>query len=132
MKKQINNNKKNKILVIEDDVLLRHALKDELERKGFAVFEADTGEKGFNLLKKNKVDLVLLDLMLPKMPGEQVLKKMNETGLIKKIPVIVLSVKGDEANIGNCLNNLGASDYLTKSDYTLKGIISKINKLIKK
>lgn len=133
MKKQMNNNnKKKKILVIEDDESLRHALRDELDRNGFKVSEAETGEKGLNLIRKKKQDLVLLDLMLPKMPGEQVLKKMNEEGLTKKMPVIILTAKGDEANVNNCLTNLGASDYLIKSNYTLKGVINKINNLLKK
>lgn len=129
-----NNSQKEKkiILIIEDDNSLRQVLKDKLENSNFKVFAVGTGEKGLTLIKKENPDLVILDLMLPKMSGEQVLKKMNETGLIKKILVLVLSVKGDDANINNCIKNLGASGYLTKSDYTLKGIVSKIKKILNK
>lgn len=124
--------KKKIILIIEDNEPLRQILKDKLENSDFKVFAVGTGERGISLIKKEKLDLIILDLMLPKMSGEQVLKKMNETGLIKKIPVLVLSVKGDDANINNCIKNLGASGYLTKSDYTLKGIVSKIKKILNK
>lgn len=119
-------------LIIEDDKILSKTISEELHDAGFDVWQAFDGKKGLQLIKSKKPDIVLLDLMLPKIPGEQVLKKMNESGLIKKIPVIVLSAKGNEANVKNCLEILGASDYLTKSDYTLKKIIAKINKIVGK
>lgn len=119
-----------KILIVEDDVTLLSTLANNLIHAGFEVAKAKNGEEGLKIVKRKKIDLVLLDLMLPKMPGEQVLKEMQESGLTKKIPVIILSVKGNEANKKNCLEVLGAVDYLTKSEYTLKKIIAKINKIL--
>ena len=129
MKNKIENKKV--ILAIEDDDPIRKAIKDHLERKNFKVFQADTGERGLALVKAENPDLVILDLMLPGMQGEEVLKTMNESGIIKKIPVIVLSAKGDDANINNCIKVLGARDYLAKANYTLKELVEKINKYIK-
>lgn len=119
-----------KILVIEDEPSLLNALKDKLKQEGLEILTAKDGQEGWRKVCQ-KPDLVLLDLMLPKMPGEQILKLMNENGLIKKIPVIILSVKGDEANMQNCLKVWGAKDYLIKSNYTLEGIVKKIKKLLK-
>jgi len=124
-------NKANKkILIIEDEPSLLNALRERLEEEGLTVLAAKGGREGWKKVRREP-DLVLLDLMLPEMSGEQILKLMNENGLIKKIPVIVLSVKGDEANTQNCLKVWGAKDYLVKSDYTLEGIVNKIKKLLK-
>lgn len=123
-------NEQKTILVVEDEAPLRNALRDEFKKAGFKVLTARDGREGWKKVCQ-KPDLVLLDLMLPEMPGEQILKLMNENGLIKEIPVMVLSAKGDEANTENCLKVWGAKDYLVKSDYTLEDIIKKIKKLLK-
>lgn len=122
---------KKRILIVEDEPSLRNALKDKLEKEGFVVLTAQDGREGWEKVCQ-KPDLVLLDLMLPEMPGEQILKLMNENGLIKEIPVIVLSVKGDEANMQNCLRIWSAKDYLVKSDCTLEEMVKKIEKFLKR
>ena len=122
------NNKKT-ILIIDDEASLRNVLHNKLEKEGFTVLTAQDGKEGWEKVCQ-KPDLVLMDLMLPEIPGEKILKLMNEKGLIKEIPVIILSVKGDDANMQNCLKILGAKDYLVKSDYTLNEILKKINKYI--
>jgi len=121
---------KKTILIVEDEPSLRNALRDKLKKEGFNILTAQDGKEGWKKIKQNP-DIVLLDLMLPKMPGEQILKLMNENGLIKKIPVIVLSVKGDEANTQNCLRIWGVKDYLVKSDCPLEKIVKKIKKFLK-
>ena len=127
----MNDNKTVLILIVEDEKPLREALKTKLRSEGFDVMEAANGEEGLEIINSKKPDLVLLDLMMPGIPGEQVLKEMNDSGLIKEIPVIVLSVKGNDATIRNCIDQLGAVDYMSKSDYSLKEIVEKINKLLK-
>ena len=122
---------KKRILVIEDEEFLRQALAQELREAGLEVIEARDGKQGMSLITKENPDLVLLDLMLPKMPGEQILKEMNETGLIKKIPVVVTSVKADEASAKNCLEMWGAEDYLVKSDCSLQDIVARVKKYLK-
>jgi len=120
-----------KVLVIEDDNILQRAMDIALSDAGFEVSQAFDGETGLSKAKTEKPDVILLDLMLPKIPGEQVLKEMNESGLIEKIPVVVFSVKGDEASIKNCLDIWGAKDFLTKSSYTVEEVVDKIRKVIK-
>ncbi|MDD5342576.1 MAG: response regulator [Patescibacteria group bacterium] len=122
-----------KILLIEDEALMRRMFQRILTKKdGFQLTTATSGEEGLKMIKKEKPDLVLLDLILPKMPGEQVLKTMNDNGLIKKIPVIVLSCKGDEVTIQHCLNVLGACDYLHKGGFQPKIIVRRVRKVLKK
>lgn len=118
---------KKTILVIEDEPGLLLAIKERLEEE-FFVNAAKTGEEGLKLLALNKPDLVLLDLMLPGISGEQVLKEMKEKAATKDIPVIILSAKGDDATVINCLNCLGATDYLVKADFSLEEVMRKIKK----
>ena len=119
------------ILIIEDEKPLLDALEKKMKDEGYEVFKATNGEEGLELVNKEESDLVLLDLILPKMPGEQILKNMNESGLIKKVPVVVVSNKADEANAKNCLDVWHATDYLIKSDNTLEEIIKKVNQILK-
>ncbi|MFA5069798.1 MAG: response regulator [Patescibacteria group bacterium] len=122
-----------KILLIEDDVLMRRMYQRIFtEKEGFQFEAVETGEEGLDKIKKSEPDLVLLDLMLPKMPGEQVLKNMNDADLLKKIPVIVLSCKGDETTVEHCLNRLGASDYLHKSGLKPEKVIKRVKGVLKK
>ena len=115
------------ILVIEDDTVLMAALGERL-REDYLVVSARTGEEGLASIKVKKPDLVLLDLMLPEMSGEQVLKEMKEQSSTRDIPVIVLSAKGDDATVINCLNCLGATDYLVKSHFSLDEVAKKIER----
>ena len=119
------NNKKT-ILIIEDDNVLRGLLKTGLSHAGFQVLEAREGQEGIAIAKNKRPDLILLDLMLPTIPGEKVLKEVGTNKLTKDIPVIVLTLKADEANKINCQNILGARDYLVKCDITLDKIVLKV------
>lgn len=123
-------NSSKKILIIEDEPSLLRALKDKFERNGIEVSYATNGEEGLAMIKKDKPRLVLLDLMLPKMSGEMILKEIKKNKSTQNIPVVVLSAKADEASVVNCLNNLGADDYMVKSDFTLEQVLDKINKYI--
>jgi len=119
---------KKKILIIEDDNILRKAIIFALEEENFNIVYAIDGEDGFEKVKTEKPDLVLLDLMLPRTPGEKVLKDIKTTKELKDIPVIVFSAKSDDASIVNCVDVLGANDFLVKSSYTLEEMIKKIKK----
>ncbi|OGF28578.1 hypothetical protein A2331_04200 [Candidatus Falkowbacteria bacterium RIFOXYB2_FULL_34_18] len=119
---------KKKILVIEDDNILRKAILFALEEEGFDIVYAIDGDDGFEKVKTEKPDLVLLDLMLPKTPGEKVLKDIKSSKTLKDIPVIVFSAKSDDASIVNCVDVLGANDFLIKSNYSLEEMIEKIKK----
>jgi len=118
-----------KILIIEDDNVLQNAMKNILESEGYSVLQAFDGEDGFKKIVQTKPDLIILDLLMPLKPGEWVLKKMNEKGIVDKCPLIVLTVKSDMANLNN-LTSLKVKNYISKSDYSLKMIIQKVKELI--
>lgn len=96
-----------KILIVEDDMSIHKILEEILKQEKYETLNAYSGTEALMLLEKDNVDLVLLDLMLPGLNGEEIIKKVNN------IPIIVLSAKISTDDKVNCLLN-GASDYLTK------------------
>ncbi len=119
-----------KILVIEDDNILQKAITTALETEGYNIVQAFDGKDGFDKIREEKPDLVILDLIMPVKLGEWVLEQMNETGIIDKYPLIVLTVKNDIATMDNCIRKLNVKNYLSKSDYTLEKIVEKVKTLI--
>jgi two-component system KDP operon response regulator KdpE len=99
-----------RVLVVDDEVQLRRALRRSLEGHGYDVREAEDGEQGLREFESFKPDAVLLDLMLPGMSGVEVCRELRKTS---QIPVIVLSVIGDERTKIEALDS-GADDYVTK------------------
>jgi DNA-binding response OmpR family regulator len=95
------------------------------------VIEAIDGEDGLRLAKIEKVDLVLLDLVLPEMDGFEVLVKLKKNSATSKIPVIILSNLGEEEKIEKGLK-IGASDYLVKSDLNPGDIVKRIESIFDK
>ncbi|MEE2886059.1 MAG: response regulator transcription factor [Planctomycetota bacterium] len=102
---------KQTILVIEDEPNLREGLKHNLELDGYSVETAATGTEGMSMALQNSFTLILLDLMLPEVPGLDILRKVRENGL--HTPVIIISAKGmDHEKVAGL--ELGADDYVTK------------------
>ena len=100
-----------RVLVVEDEPDLREGLQHNLELEGFAVATAADGKQGLALSQRQEFDLILLDLMLPGMPGLDVLRQLRESG--KHVPVIIISAKGmDRDKVAGL--ELGADDYVTK------------------
>lgn len=99
------------ILIVEDEEDLREGLRHNLELEGYRVETAATGPEGLDLATTREHSLVLLDLMLPGLPGLEVLKRMRESG--KRTPVIILSARGQDHDKVAGLE-LGADDYVTK------------------
>ena len=95
------------ILVVEDDLDIHNLLKDVLEEAGYKVLNAYSGTEALMIIEKQEVDLILLDLMLPGLNGEEIIKR------IKNIPIIVLSAKISQEDKVNTLLE-GANDYITK------------------
>lgn len=118
-----------RILFIEDEAALQKTFGDILKSEGFEVISALDGETGLNLAKKENPDLVLLDLILPKIPGLDVLKEIKQNENTKNIPVIVLTNVESIDKIDKALE-LGAMTYLVKSDYSLEDVIAKIKKAL--
>ncbi len=118
-----------KILIVEDDDFLLQMYVTKLELEGFQVISAIDGIKGLKLAKKDKPDLVLLDLQLPSMSGFEVLEDLKQNNETKQIPVLILTNFSQKEDIERCLN-LGASDYLIKAHFVPSEVISKIKNIL--
>ncbi len=120
-----------KILFIEDESALQKTFGDILKNKGYKVIKALDGESGLRSVKEEKPDLILLDLILPKMDGFEVLKGLKGNEETKNIPVIILTNLEETGDIQKALE-LGATTYLVKSNYTLEEVVKKIEKALEK
>ena len=119
-----------KILFIEDESALQRTFGDILRREGYEMISALDGEAGLKLAKTKKPDLILLDLILPKVHGFEVLKELKKTPETKEIPVIVLTNLEEIRDVDKAVE-LGATTYLVKAQYSLEEIIEKIKKALK-
>ena len=115
-----------KILIIEDDEFFRELVAKKLSVSGFAVSESVDGKKGLERARDLKPDLILLDLLLPKMDGYEVLSLLKGDPKTAQIPVVILSNLSSTSDIEKGLK-LGASDFLIKSQFASEEIIEKIN-----
>jgi len=102
----------------------------KLKRAGFDVFLAIDGEEGIKKAKETKPDLILLDLILPKINGFAVLSEIKKTPVLKKVPVVILSNLGQESDVEKGLR-MGAEDYLIKTNLSLSEIVEKVKKHLK-
>jgi len=109
------------ILIVEDDATMLRGLKDNFDFKGYRVLTAADGEEGLNLALNEKPDLILLDIMLPKINGYEVCRLVRKENLT--MPIIMLTAKGEESDIVLGLN-LGADDYVTKP-FSIKELLAR-------
>ena len=114
-----------KILVVEDQPALQKALGTALLENGYKVFSALDGEIGLQVAGKEKPDIILLDLVLPKKDGFSVLKELKGDPETKNIPVMILSNLEGSTDVQQALE-LGATTYLVKANYELGEVIKKI------
>jgi len=115
------------VLIVEDDAALRHALRLSLSNHGYTVLEAGTGSEGLRLLRAERPDLVLLDLMLPDVDGFAVCRTIRaETNT----PIIIISARGDDSDIVTGLD-AGADDYVTKP-LVGKGLAARIKAVLRR
>lgn len=116
-----------KILLIEDEVLVLDALKAYLEREKYQVFTATTGNEGLTIFKQEKIDLVILDLMLPDMKGEEICQQIRA---ISNVYLFMLTAKGSlEHRISGL--NLGADDYLVKP-FSPRELVARIKTVVRR
>ena len=118
-----------KILVAEDDKFLKHVYMNKLPKEGFEVDLAINGEIALEKIESFKPDLIILDIMMPKMSGLEVLKKIKKDPKTKDIPVIITSNLDKNEDIQKGMK-LGANDYLVKSDVSINEIVDTIKKNI--
>jgi DNA-binding response OmpR family regulator len=121
---------KKRLLVVEDDTILQRALQDFLTSEGFEIFVASDGEVGISTAKEKIPDLVLLDIILPKKDGYEVLAALKNDEKTKNIPIILLTNLGSLNDVEKAIE-LGATTYLVKSDYKLEEVAKKIKETLK-
>ncbi|MCK4932321.1 MAG: response regulator transcription factor [Candidatus Aminicenantes bacterium] len=117
-----------RILIIEDDVAILRGLKDNLEYESYEVLTATDGEQGYSLIKEKKPDLIILDLMLPKMSGYEVCRKVRDEGITT--PILMLTARGEEMDRVVGLD-LGADDYVTKP-FSVPELLARIRAIIRR
>jgi len=116
------------ILVVEDDPVLLRGLKDNFETHGYKVRTANDGQKGLDALLKEPPDLLLLDLMLPRVNGYEICRVARERNL--DLPIIMLTAKGQEDDIVRGLE-LGADDYVTKP-FSIRELIARVRAFLRR
>lgn len=122
---------KTKILVVEDEEILLTALTEELKQEGFEVVGAKDGLEGVEKAVSDKPDLILLDLVMPRLDGIGALKEIKAKAETKDIPVVILTNLSDYDKISDALS-LGAMDYLVKANYRLEELIGKIKTVLER
>lgn len=120
-----------KILLAEDDDILYRVLQEKFEDKNFEVVIARDGSEVLPLAKKIKPDIIILDILLPKLGGLEVLSYLKSDNEIADIPVIALSNVEEDKTIKEVLI-LGAVEYLVKTEHPINEVVEKINKYILK
>jgi len=118
----------NKILIIEDEETISSMYEASMTKAGFEVILASDGEAGIKMAVKNHPDLILLDVMIPKIDGFAVLERLKSDSVTKKIPVVMLTNLGQSEDKEKG-KKLGAVDYWVKADFTPAQVNKKITKL---
>lgn len=121
---------KKKILIIEDEEMLSSMYKVKFENEGYEVLISPDGVQGIELAAKEKPSLILLDIIMPKMDGFAVLKKLKSDSATKGIPVVLLTNLGQDEDVSRG-KELGASGYLIKANNTPGEVINKVKNFMK-
>lgn len=119
-----------KVLIIEDDNLLVKVYSTRLKADSHEVFSADNGEDGLNLARKLNPQVILLDIMMPKMSGMEVLVELKKSPITAKIPVLVYSNLGSEKEILRA-KKLGATEFIVKAGLSPQQVVLKIESYLK-
>jgi len=117
-----------RILIVEDDPAIVLGLRDMLEAEHFEVLTAEHGETGLNMARENKIDLLILDLMLPGKNGEEICRELRSSGFSQ--PILVLSSKSQELD-KVLLLEMGADDYVTKP-FGVRELLARIHALLRR
>jgi len=118
-----------KVLIIEDDPFIADVYVLKLESEGYDVETAEDGIIGLEKLKKNKYDIILLDILMPNLDGFKVLERIKMNPEVSKIPVVILTNLSQKKDIQKGLD-LGATDYIIKTKFTPTEVVKTINKVL--
>jgi len=125
----IQKQKNRKILIAEDEESMLHALTDTFNNAEFDVFGAKNGEEGLEIAFKEHPDVILIDILMPKMDGMTMLKKLRENEWGKNVPAIILTNLSDVEKIAEAVED-GICNYLVKTEWSLEEIVKKVKKLL--
>lgn len=120
--------KNKKILIVEDELPLLHALRDKLTREGFSTLEAKNGVEGLEVALRDHPDLILLDVVMPKMDGMTMLKKLraeNEWGKTAKV-IILTNLTSADGQRNRDITELEPAYYLVKTDWKIEDVVTKV------
>ena len=118
---------KRKLLVADDEEMIREAVASYLESQGYQVFRAENGEEALNILKREPISLVILDLMLPDLPGEEVCVRIRKQS---RVPIIMLTAKSDERDELQGFD-LGVDEYITKP-FSPKILVARVEAILRR
>lgn len=121
--------KPKKILLIEDEELIITLLQRKLEKEGYQVSVGRDGVEGMEKMKEDKPDLVLLDIVMPRMGGFEVMQEMRGEKGLKDIPIIIISNSGQPVELDRA-KMMGARDWLIKTEFDPKEVLTKVKKQI--
>lgn len=119
-----------KILLVEDDSLIVKIYSTRLKADGFTIISADNGEDGLTVAEKEFPDLILLDVMMPKVDGFTVLQKLRENPKFRQTPIIVYSNLGQESEMQKAIQ-MGATEFIVKANISPTELVTKIKSYIK-
>ncbi|MFA6588033.1 MAG: response regulator [Patescibacteria group bacterium] len=121
---------KSVVVLIEDDQMIREMYQAKFTKAGYEIHDAADGAAGLELVKKIKPDIILLDIIMPKMDGFQVLKQLRENPDFQKTPIVMLTNLGQEEDVKKG-QELGSTDYFIKTNFTPSAIVDKVKSLLK-
>ncbi len=124
------NTQSKSILIVEDDNSLHKVLHNRFEQEGFTVYDASNGQEALEFALKNHPDLILLDVIMPKMDGMSMIKKLREDGWGKKAKVIILTNLSPDDNMIDNILVTEPSYYLVKSNSEMDDIVNKVKEVL--
>lgn len=119
-----------RVLLAEDDRFLRKAAETALKRQGFTVLPAVDGEEALRMARAEAPDIVLLDLIMPKLQGFEVLRALKADPATTKIPVIILSNLGQESDVKQAME-AGAAGYFVKANLSLQDLVKRVGEVVR-